>query len=263
MYNNHIVMGDFNLHLSKEDNTNATIFQDLIEASGLYQHVPFHTHLNGNLLDLVISDIGSKVNIMTTAPGPFVLDYRAIITTLNIKREQAKVETRKVRKLHKVTSQQWMDEFKQGNIELTSNLEDLVQSFDKELTRTLDSLAPEKDTKLLLKPKCPWYCHELKVQKAKVRWHENKWLKHKLDSLWVAYKKECNRYYAMLKSKKTECYRNKVDECKHDAKKLHQLVNNLTSKPDEQLWLDHTSDEELANDFTKYFKSKILTIREI
>ena len=34
LYNKHLIMGDFNLHLSKEDNTDAIIFQDSIEALG-------------------------------------------------------------------------------------------------------------------------------------------------------------------------------------------------------------------------------------
>ena len=79
-HNNHIIMGDFNLYLSKDDNTDATIFQDSIEALDLYQYISFPTHNSENLLDLVISEIGGIVNIMTTAPGPFVSDQCATIT---------------------------------------------------------------------------------------------------------------------------------------------------------------------------------------
>ena len=61
LHNNHIIMGDFNLHLSKEDNTDASIFLDSIEAMGLYQHISFLTHCNDNLLDLVISEITGKI----------------------------------------------------------------------------------------------------------------------------------------------------------------------------------------------------------
>ena len=49
---------------------------------------------SGNLLELVISEISDRINIMTTAPGPFVSDHRAIITTLNIK-ESAKMQVKK------------------------------------------------------------------------------------------------------------------------------------------------------------------------
>ena len=47
-HQNSIYIGDFNLHVSKED-TNPAIFNDSIEAMGLYQHVGFHTHQGGNI----------------------------------------------------------------------------------------------------------------------------------------------------------------------------------------------------------------------
>ena len=53
-----------------------------------------------------------------------------------------------------------------------------------------------------------------------------------------------------------------MDECKRDPHKLHQLIANLTCKQESQLWPEHTSKEELADNFAKFFESKILAIRE-
>ena len=100
------------------------------------------------------------------------------------------MQVKRVWKIHKITKEQWETEFNCDNIKLTSNLDELVNSFNTELPCTLDELAPEVETKLSLKPKHPWYCLEIKQQKAKVRRHEKRWLKHNLDSLWLAYKKE-------------------------------------------------------------------------
>ena len=66
--------------------TMASVFQDSIEALGLYQHVVFPTHRSGNILDLLISKIGEKVKVMTVNAGPYILDHGAIIATLNVKR---------------------------------------------------------------------------------------------------------------------------------------------------------------------------------
>ena len=49
---NNLLLGDFNLHASKDDDIDSTIFLDTIEAMGLYQHVTFPTHKQGNILDL-------------------------------------------------------------------------------------------------------------------------------------------------------------------------------------------------------------------
>ena len=40
-----------------------------------------------NVLDLVITEVSEKINIVTTSPGPFISDHRMVITTLNVKKE--------------------------------------------------------------------------------------------------------------------------------------------------------------------------------
>ena len=41
---NNIITGDFNLHISDAEDTDATIFTDTCKALGLYQHITFSTH---------------------------------------------------------------------------------------------------------------------------------------------------------------------------------------------------------------------------
>ena len=54
----------------------------------VYQHVAFHTHKSGNILDLILSDITQDMTVMTTSPGPFITDHRAVIGTLNLKKQK-------------------------------------------------------------------------------------------------------------------------------------------------------------------------------
>ena len=49
-----------------------------------------------------------------------------------------------------------------------------------------DTLAPLKECKVNLRAKQPWYDQHMKALKRKMRKYEKKWLKYKLDSLWVA-----------------------------------------------------------------------------
>ena len=57
-----------------------------MDALGQYQHVGFSTHKSGKVLDLILIDFTCDTKVITAAPGPFVTDHRAVITTLNIKR---------------------------------------------------------------------------------------------------------------------------------------------------------------------------------
>ena len=143
-WSNKLLLGDFNLHVSKDDDIDSTIFLDTIEAMGLYQHVTFPTHKQGNTLDLVISELGNMSKVMTTAPGPFITDHRVVISTLNVKSSQPKRQQIKVRKLNAVETTQWEKEFNHSNVTLTSNLERDVESLATELQRVLDTLAPVK-----------------------------------------------------------------------------------------------------------------------
>ena len=56
-----IILGDFNIHGNDNSDENAIIFMDIIMALGLEQHVYFPTHKAGNTLDLVMTELGSKI----------------------------------------------------------------------------------------------------------------------------------------------------------------------------------------------------------
>ena len=237
-------------------------FNDTIEAMGLYQHVSFPTHRLGNTLDLIISEIQSSISISTTVLGPFITDHCAVISTLSLKKQQPKRTMREVRKLHKVTTEDWMKEFNPKNVELNTNLDAVVTSLGEEFKHTLDKLAPVKKCSISLKTKMPWYDREMAKHKAMMRCYEKKWLKYKLPSCWTAFKNIRNRYYARLNTKKKTVLTEQIAECATDSKKLYSLINNLTTKPDPTPWPDHKDKEALANEFADHFQDKILQIRK-
>ena len=219
-------------------------------------------HRQGNTLDLIISEIQGSATVMTTAPGLYITDHRAIISTLNIKKVQPKRQDCHVRSLHTVTTYQWKEEFKAENVMLSANLNDSVASLSKEFNRMMEKLAPVKKCSISLKPKKPWFNKDLATEKAKVRHHEKKGLKHKLPATWTAYTKVRNSYYGKLNSNKKAIIRQQISDCANDSKKLYSLISNLTSKPMPTPWPDHTDKESLAEDFTDFFQTKILQIRK-
>ena len=90
-----------------------------------------------------------------------------------------------------------------------------MASLNTELRRVLDTLAPEKEKKVSLKAKKPWYNKEMVELKCKVCKLEKKWMKYKLDSCWQAYKKARNSYYYLLNSKKRQSLRSKFHGVQH------------------------------------------------
>ena len=102
----------------------------------------------------------------------------------------------------------------------------------------------------------------IKELKRKVRRLEKKWLRHKLDSCWTAYKKARNSNYHKLNVKKKDTLRAKINDCTNDSRKLRKLINNLTKPREDQPWPEHKDNESLANEFASYFEDKILKIRK-
>ena len=66
----------------------------------------------------------------------------------------------------------------------------------------------------------------------------------------------------MLTEKKKAKICRKIEECGSDSKKLFQLVKHLTGHKPELPLPTRRSDKELADEFTNFFFSKIVKIRE-
>ena len=69
-------------------------------------------------------------------------------------------------------------------------------------------------------------------------------------------------YYGKLNFKKKAVLKDKFAECSKDSRKIHALVNNLTTKQQPQQWPPHKSEADLAEDFAQFFLDKITKIRE-
>ena len=158
---NNIFIGDFNLHVSDEFDNDSAIFNDTIEAMGLIQHVGKETHKSGNTLDLVISEIQGSTSVNTINTGPYISDHCAVIATLKAKRDNPCTKVKLICGTSKITEHQWCEEFNANNVQLTDNLEDTMASLYSVLERVLNMLAPEKERKVSLRTKKPWYDKEM------------------------------------------------------------------------------------------------------
>ena len=74
----------------------------------------------------------------------------------------------------------------------------------------------------------------------------------------IALRKETTK---LALNKKKEYYRRKIGEC-NGQKEMYSCVNKLLDRRKECVLPVHTSPEELTNQFAKYFKKKIDTIRK-
>ena len=81
-YGNILISGDFNIHIDGSNDTEVQIFNDMMEALGLQQHVNLETYHAGNTLDLLFTEITSQLNTRTFK-GRYISDHGAIVTELD------------------------------------------------------------------------------------------------------------------------------------------------------------------------------------
>ena len=83
-HSNTILIRDFNIHIGDEDDAEAMIFLDIIEALGLEQGVDKPTHRSDNILDLVVSRAEGKTKPVRCTTGGFISDHQTVYFTLEL-----------------------------------------------------------------------------------------------------------------------------------------------------------------------------------
>ena len=118
---NNIIIGDFNLHISNDEDADATIFMDTCEAFGLYQYITFSTHKSGNILDLLLTQVASDARVLRTHRGRFICNHTAVIAQLNVKKFTGTRESKLVRVVKGVMADQWILEFENQDLQLSDS----------------------------------------------------------------------------------------------------------------------------------------------
>ena len=114
--NNHIILGDLNLHINDSDDADTQIFSESMEALGLKQHSITPTHKSNNILDLIFTEIMSDIGFEVVETTTDISDQCPVIATLNIKKEQVKHVQRVICKAAKISQDEWNWEFNRPNI---------------------------------------------------------------------------------------------------------------------------------------------------
>ena len=231
-------------------------FIDTITAFGLGQYVDFVTHNKDNILDLVMAEPLGKIKVTSCIPGPFFSDHCAVNFTISVTKQNMEMKEITFPCIKDIDYELFAKDLHLDNIE-ESELDSMVESFNKRLQTTLDSHTPEIRKIITTRPKNPWFTPELKLQKQAVRCREKAWRKYKEQHHWPALQTECNTYKLLLKSIKRKKLTERVGECRHDTKDLYVLVANLTDTKSENPLPSNHSDEDMANMFTDYFMEKI------
>ena len=135
-----------------------------------------------------------------------------------MKKQLVSIESSKTRSYKDFNPSDFNTSFNNDNILEQDSLEQAVIELEKELTRTLDKLAPLQDRRKKKQPSRPWYNATLKVQRRIVRTREQIYNRDRQPHQWKALTRERNRYAMMLEFQKRHYLVTKVEEAMTDSK---------------------------------------------
>ena len=262
-YSNIIITGNFNLPVDDKENPDAQVFVDLLTAFGLQNHIDFPTHKSKHTLDLIISECISYQEVKDSSPGQYLSDHTSVVSHLSIDKPPLEVKKCTYQKLKEIDTEEISTKLDHAfeNFE-TTDLEPMIEDLEKQLKLVLDEMAPEKTKTIVVRPTNPWFTEDVKIQKRLMRNRERTWRKYRLQSNWIAFKVERNKYRAMLKSVRKTTVSEKINECKQDTKKLYAFVNNIIGRASANPLPKRESDEQLTEEFADHFIAKIKKIQD-
>ena len=259
---NNILLGDFNIHVNDPEDIDAGLLLDTLSAMGLKQHINVATHNKGNILDLLFTEEIGYTRIERIINGDFISDHRIVMAQLIVNKPRLPKYEKVIRKIDDKAVADLKSDYSSVHHNYTLDPSQCADLFETNLMDLLNKIAPEKKVQCHQRPKQLWYTTELREQKRIVRNRESKWLKYRENHLWLAYKRERNRYNAMLTYHKSQQICQRVRDAKGNTKKLHRVINKVMGKRDENPLPTHSSEQALSEDFADFFLNKIITIRE-
>ena len=89
-YNNVVLIGDMNIHLNNHtSDDDAGIFMDMLEAMGFTIHMAGPTHHSGHTIDLIATQSGSMLDMISCTYGSYLSDHCVLNCTMCVIHEEA------------------------------------------------------------------------------------------------------------------------------------------------------------------------------
>ena len=160
---NVIVAGDFNLHISNENDDDTHKLLATFAALGLDQHVGLPTHKSGNILDLIFTEGISDLSVISCKPTTFMSDHAVVLCETLLKRDDV---------TRKQITYRIMDNVNYGHLAddvvLDPMLDDfdlVVENFHCSLKEAFDKHIPAHTKSVSLRRKVPWFTDDVRDAK--------------------------------------------------------------------------------------------------
>ena len=265
---NSVICGDFNYWVDEPSSQPFSAeFVELPDLSNFENFVSFPTHLSGHTHDLILAPAGSEYvkHVEALLTDSDVSDYALILFSLEVMRPHAVKKAITFCSYRNVDNNSTVNDIEHIlNILDVSSLtaENCTIWYNNFLNSLENKFCPLISKEILVKADAPWYDHTVAVLSRQRRRAERRWCRLRSETSRSDYTAARRAVGNQILLRKVEFYGGQVASCKGDQKKLFCLMNSLMGRDSPTSLPSSESDIQLALDFSRFFQSKGLRIRE-
>ena len=221
------ISGDFNFHLDVGGDVDAAKFADLLETICLTQHVRSPTHIQGHILDLVITRNSDNIIKGRPISDRYISDHCSVLCSLSVPRPSPTVKHISFRKLKTLDLTAFKDDIARIGLFNDADPEKLVDLYNNTLRLLLDRHAPIMSKKVLFRLKVPWINSDIIKAKRQRRKAERKWVTTRCQSALILFKKSRNYVTFLMNKARQDYYSDLISNASNDLKHLFKVSKNL------------------------------------
>ena len=271
-----LLCGDFNFWIDDPSSKPGTsLFLDLLADHGLKNHVASATHIAGHVLDLVVAlDQDEENSYIMDLSVQFIdnnsdninnkLDHALIKFRVVFPRPDKVKRTFSFRKYHLlniVEFNRYLRETLARPILHSFSGEQLVQCYRASIKFCLDSDCPVITATELVRDECPWYDGRINQLRQARRKAEKVWLQLRTPESRSAFCQARNNVTNGIKSRKVEYYKDRVEQCGTDQRKLYRVVHELLGSKKKKQVPHGRTEEALSEGFSNFYDEKVRLLR--
>ena len=254
-----LILGDFNLHLDDPTSPGVTRLNNILQSTGLVQHVTQPTHKSNHTLDIVISRIDDTMltSSVVALPNTFS-DHNTITFSIKGFTPRPTTHKRRGRDYRRIDLNNFQADL---HSELSSciacdgeSVDTIVQKYSDSVFSTLDSHAPIVIRNRRSKTSQPWLDDSILDMRRKRRALERKWRHTGLEIDKQIYTSQIDSVKLHIREAKCSYYNAALNNA--DTKATFQVLNALT-KPNEQKLPAHENDNSMCVAFAEFFDEKV------
>ena len=264
---NHLIIGDFNIHVDCSTVSQAVSFLSILRDYSLVQYVNEPTHVSGHILDLVLAHSNSNLVHNTSVFDLALSDHRFVHCSINVSTPSSGEVIESVTRSWKNFD---LDVFRcaveSSILSSMSSLhhwstENLCVSYNQTLSTQLDSLVSPTRRVIRQRNSSPWYNRDIVLAKRKRRQLEVQWRKTRSSEDRQAFVSQRNNVVTIVKRAKREFY----SKCINDSvspRALWSSLNFLLGRGRSAELPNFDCPSRCADAFSKFFVSKISFYRD-